>query len=152
MSAFEFAYTLWVFVSTLGVVQLAAVRSRLWGLVVFRRWPRATEAASVLLVIAAFAWFFASGERNVPDTAEGLDGVVQARWFAIGGAAAVALLITVSSVVNHRWGADHSWDPQTGQGPPAGLTWLERTTFARAAAARVQSLRRERSRAAKGRR
>ena len=86
MSAFEIEYVLWVFFSTLGVVQYAAVRSELWGIVVFRRWPVATQRFSVLLIVASFVWFFVSAERNVPDTGAGLDGVVQARWFALGRA------------------------------------------------------------------
>lgn len=145
MSDFAAAYTLWVFVSTLGVVQYAAVHSRLWGLVVFRRRPRATKIGAVVLVAASFAWFFASGERNVPDTADGLDGVVQARWFAVGAAAAIAALMAVSSVVNHRWGADHGWDPEAERWPPAGLGWLEQTTFARALAAAARALLRSRA-------
>lgn len=142
MTAFEVEYVLWVFFSTLGVIQYAAVRSELWGIVVFRRWPVATQRFSALLIVASFVWFFVNAERNVPDTGAGLDGVVQARWFALGALAAVLLLLTVSSAVNHRWGAAHGWDPEADRWPPSGLTWLERTTFARALAARFHALRR----------
>ncbi len=141
MSAFEAAYSLWVFTSAIGVVQFAAVRGGLWGLVVFRKRPRFTQAASVLLVAASFVWFFASGDRNVPDTGEGIDGVVQARFFAIAAAAAAALLAAVSSIVNHRWGAGGVHDDRLRRlWPPEGLDCLERTTLARAAAARVRAL------------
>lgn len=145
MSEFEFAYTLWVFLSTLGVVQYVAVQSRLWGLVLFRRRPAQTRLASILLIIAAFTWFFASADRNVPDTTHGLDGVVQARWFAIGAGSAIALVLALSSLINHRWGADHGWDSQNDRWPPAGLTWLERTTFLRALGARLAAIRRGRT-------
>ncbi len=139
MSPFETAYMLWVFTSALGVVQFAAVRGGLWGLVVFRQRPRLTQAASVLLVAGSFAWFFASGDRNVPDTAEGIDGVAQARFFAIAAAAAVAALAAVSSITNHRWGAGGD-GPANRLWPPEGLDCLERTTFARAFVARVRAI------------
>jgi predicted acyltransferase len=144
MSAFEFDYTVWVFTSTLGVFQFVAVSSNLWGLVVFRQRPSLTKALSVVLVLGSFIWFFASGNRNVPDTADGIDGVVQARWFAIGAAAAIALLTAIASAVNHSWGANHGWGTYD-RWPPSGLTWLERTTFARAIAARIAALRTRRS-------
>ncbi len=144
MTPFEAAYSLWVFTSALGVVQFAAVRSNLHGLVVFRNRPRFTQAASVALVVLSFAWFFASGDRNVPDTGEGLDGVEQARFFAIAGAAAVAVLAAVSSIVNRRWAADNERAAPTGAAellwPPEGLDRLERATFASAIAARVRAV------------
>lgn len=144
MTPFEAAYSLWVFTSALGVVQFAAVRSNLHGLVVFRNRPRFTQAASVALVVLSFAWFFASGDRNVPDTGEGLDGVEQARFFAIAGAAAVAALAAVSSIVNRRWAADNERAAPTGAAellwPPEGLDRLERATFASAIAARVRAV------------
>lgn len=148
MTSFEAAYALWVFTSALGAVQFAAACSGLRGLLLFRDRPRETQIASLALVAASFAWFFASGDRNVPDTGDGIDGVVQARFFALAASAAVAALAAVSSVVNHRWGAGHGWDPDAGPWPPSGLTWLERTTFARAlwarAASAVRALRRRR--------
>lgn len=139
MSAFETEYCLWVAFSTLGVTQSAAVSNRLWGLVILRRWPAATKLCSALIVAGAFAWFFISEERNLPDTGAGLDGVEQARWFAIAATVSLLAQIGVSSIVNHRWGASHGWDSVEERWPPEGLTWLERTTFARALAARVRA-------------
>lgn len=139
MSEFEAAYALWVALSTLGVAQYAAAANRLWGLVILRRWPVTTKIGSALVVLGAFAWFFASEDRNQPDTGAGLDGVEQARWFAIGATASLLAQIGVSSAVNHRWGARHGWDPGAERWPPAGLGWLERTTFARALAARIMA-------------
>ena len=140
MSEFEAAYALWVALGTLGVAQYAAVSNGLWGIVLLRRWPRATRVGSALIVIAAFAWFFISEDRNLPDTGDGLDGVEQARWFALAATASLLVQLGVSSVVNHRWGASHGWDPAEERWPPEGLTWLERTTFARALAARIRAL------------
>lgn len=139
MSDFEAAYVLWVALGTLGVTQYAAVSNGLWGIVILRRWPSATKVCSALVVIGAFAWFFISEDRNLPDTGDGLDGVEQARWFAIAATASILVQLGVSSAFNHRWGADHGWDPAEQRWPPAGLTWLERTTFARALAARIRA-------------
>ncbi len=139
MSDFEAAYALWVALGTLGVAQYAAANNGLWGFVILRRWPTATKVCSALIVIGAFAWFFISEDRNLPDTGAGLDGVEQARWFALAATVSLFIQIGVSSVVNHRWGASHGWDPTEERCPPAGLTWLERTTFARALAARIKA-------------
>ena len=140
MSDFEAAYVLWVALSTLGVAQYAAVTNGLWGIVVLRRWPNATKVCSALIVVGAFAWFFISEDRNQPDTGYGLDGVEQARWFAIAAALSILVQIGISSVVNHRWGACHGWDATEERWPPPGLTWLERTTFVRALAARIRAI------------
>ena len=139
MSDFEAAYALWVALGTLGVAQYAAASNGLWGFVILRRWPAATKVCSALIVIGAFAWFFISEDRNLPDTGAGLDGVEQARWFALAATVSLLVQIGVSSIVNHQWGASHGWDPTEERWPPAGLTWLERTTFARALAARIQA-------------
>ena len=139
MSDFEAAYALWVALGTLGVAQYAAVSNGLWGIVILRRWPGATKVCSTLIVIGAFAWFFISEDRNLPDTGAGLDGVEQARWFALAATASLLVQLGVSSIVNHRWGASHGWDPTEESWPPAGFTWLEHTTFARALAARLRA-------------
>ena len=132
-------YTLWVFLSALGVLQLVAARSGLSGLLFLRRWPRATAYASAALVAASFAWFFGSGVRNLPDTISGLDGVTQSLWFAVAATGAVAVTFLGASVLNHRWGAGYRPDPAAPT--PAGLDVLERTTFARALWAASAALR-----------
>ena len=132
-------YTLWVFLSALGVLQLVAARSGLSGLLFLRRWPRATAYASAALVAASFAWFFGSGARNLPDTVSGLDGVTQSLWFAVAAVAAVAVTFLGTSAINHRWGARYRPDPAAPA--PAGLDVLERTTFARALWAASAALR-----------
>lgn len=139
MTDFEAAYALWVALGTLGVAQYAAVSNGLWGMVLLRRWPNATKICSTLIVIGAFAWFFISDDRNQPDTGYGLDGVEQARWFALAATASLLVQLGMSSIINHRWGASQGWDPAEERWPPAGLTWLERTTFARALAARIRA-------------
>ena len=139
--AFIADYTLWVFLSALGVLQFAAARSGLSGLLFVRRWPRATSYAGVALVVASFAWFFGSEVRNLPDTVSGLDGVTQSLWFAVGAVGAVAVTFLGASALNHRWGAGYRWDPSTQPRPPAGFDLLEHTTFVRALCARITALR-----------
>lgn len=135
MLTLEAAYLLWVFLSALGAAQFAAVHGGLWGIVILRSRPRAAQGSALFLVAASFAWFFASGDRNQPDVGEGLNGVEQARWFAVSAAASVVFQLAVSSALNHRWGAAHNWDPDIERWPPPGLAWMERTTFASALAA-----------------
>ncbi len=123
-------YTLWVFLSALGVIQLVAARGGLSGLLFLRRWPRPTAYAGAALVAASFAWFFGSEVRNLPDTVSGLDGNTQSIWFAVGGVGAAAVTLLGTSAINHRWGAGYRRDPSTP--PTVGFDVLERTTFARA--------------------
>ncbi len=134
-------YTLWVFWSALGVLQFAAARSGLSGLLFLRRWPRAAAYGSAALVVAAFAWFFGSEVRNVPDTVSGLDGNTQLLWFAVGAGSAVVVTFLGASALNHRWGAGHRPDASMASGPAVGVDWLDRTTFVRALCARISALR-----------
>ena len=98
MSGFEFEYTLWVFLSTIGIFQYTALKNNLWGFVVLRNMPSITKILSILIIISSFLWFFLSEDRNVPDTTEGIDGVVQTRWFAIGAISAIAMLTFIASI------------------------------------------------------
>ena len=144
LTGFAFEYLLFVFLSTLSVVQFTAARAGLHGLLLLRRRPGATLWLSAALLVCAYAWFFfLSGPRNVPDTGDGLEGNTQAALFAIGAAAAVAFTFAASSVVNHAWGAA-AQAAEPGQGAaPEGLGRLSRTTFARAFGARLRGLTRE---------
>jgi hypothetical protein len=140
LSEFLIDYLLWVFVSTLCVVQFVAARSRLRGILFARRWPRATMAASVLIGLATVVWYFASAERNQPDTGVGLDANIQAFWFAVSAAVAAIATLASTSAINHVWGQNHKnhgWDSTSGEAPPAGITWLSRTTFFYALRARI---------------
>ena len=139
--AFIADYTLWVFLSALGVLQFAAARSGLSGLLFLRRWPRATAYASAALVVASFAWFFGSEMRNLPDTTSGLDGNQQLFWFAVGAGSAVVVTFLAASAVNDRWAAGHRGDGSVPSGPVVGFDRLERTTFVRALGARIAALR-----------
>ena len=134
-------YTLWVFGSALGVVQLVAARGGLAGLLFLRRWPRTNAYAGAVLVVASFVWFFGSEPRNVPDTASGLDANQQLIWFAVGAGSAVVVTLLGGSALNDRWGARNRPDASVQSGPAAGIEALERTTFVRALVARVSARR-----------
>jgi hypothetical protein len=139
LEPFAFDYAQLVAVSALGVIQFAAARNRLYGLMFLRHWPRLTEVLSAAALIAAFLWFFVwSGPRNVPDTGVGLEANTQTGVFAFAAAAAIMFTFVGSSIVNHRWGRGHGWDPNGVTLPPAGFGWFERTTFARALMARLR--------------
>ena len=142
LSAFLFDYIAWVYVSALAVIQIAAARSDLAGLLYARTRPRATTVAGGVAVLVAVALYFTTEERNQPDTGLGLDANVQAFWFAITGSLAVATTLALTSAINHRWGRDHGWRIDAGGPPPAGVAWLSRTTFFHAMRARIAYRRR----------
>ncbi len=124
---FTFDYLVLVAVSTAGVVQIAAARNGLEGILLLRRWPRATEVAAASAIVGVFIWFFfGSGERNLPDSVAGLDGVTQGRLFATSAGLTIAAIFALTSVVNERWARDATHDGGKG------LEALRTTTFARA--------------------
>ena len=124
---FTFDYLFLVAISTAGVVQIAAARNGLHGILIVRRWPRATEMAAAAAVVGVFIWFFfGSGERNLPDSVAGLDGVTQGRLFATSAGLTIAAIFALTSVINERWARDAT--PDGGK----GLEALRTTTFARA--------------------
>jgi hypothetical protein len=94
-------YLIMVFLSSLGVIQVACAYSRLRGLLFLGR-PLWSALLGAGLVVAGFAWFFAPGPRLIPDTEGGLDGNSQTGLFAAGAGAAVAATMVVSSILNHR--------------------------------------------------
>lgn len=119
-------YLVWVFCAALGVVQATAAATGLPGLLIARTRPALCRWGGLVLVVASFTWFFATGERNLPDTAGGVDGVKQVMWFAIGAGAGVAASLFASSALNHRWALTQA--PGT---PDEGLGALAHDTFAR---------------------
>jgi hypothetical protein len=135
---FLFDYILLVFFSAIGVVQVAAARSRLAGLMFLRQWPRATQGLGSVLVIVAFIWYSTNEFRNIPDSAGGIDGNTQALWFSLSAGAGVAMTFLVSSAINHAWAGNQSPAPTGGSETPTGITQLERTTVVRALAAQAR--------------
>lgn len=96
-------YLLFVFVSALGAIQVAAAYSGLQGLL-FLRNRKAAAMAGMALVVGSFVWFFTSGPRDIPDTAGGLNGNQQAAYFALGAGLAVAVTLALSSLLNFSLG------------------------------------------------
>ncbi len=115
-------YFLFVFVASLGVLQLAAAHGRLYGLLLFNR--LVSSVLGLALALSAFTWFFASESRNLPDTAGGLDGNQQAMLFCAGALAALLTTLVLSSL--RHWSL-------VGDGEPAsGLEALRHTNYLRA--------------------
>lgn len=80
-------YFLFVFVSAVGVFQLAAARARLRGLLFLPR-PWQSALLGLLALAAGFSWFFLSGNRNRP----GVEGGQQV--FLMPLAALLALIFS----------------------------------------------------------
>ena len=126
MSSFAIDYYILVVVAAFGVIQFAASMGRLRGLLVIKS-PLIARAASLVLVVAAFVWFFDPETRNINDYEGGLDGNIQVLYFFLGAVTAIIVTVVISSFVNARMRA----------GVPAprdGLDALRHTTYFRALA------------------
>ena len=76
-------------------------------------------------MVGAFTWFYLSEDRNVPDTAGGLDGNQQFAFFFAGLGSSLAFILLLSSLVNRRLGA-------TDSPPESGLDALKQSNYLRA--------------------
>ena len=124
MITFATDYFILVFVASMGVLQIAASLGRLNGLLFFKS-PPAARAFGIVLIVAAFIWFFSTGSRNVNDYNGGLDAPTQALFFFLGALAGVGVTFLVSSMVNLRMNGQ---EPS----PEAGLDALRETNYIRA--------------------
>ena len=97
--SFEADYVLFIFLASLGVVQLAALRNGLKGLCFIRN-PSLNLALALALVAGSFLWFFFSEPRNLPDTGDGLDGNQQAMYSVAAAVSAVLFTLTTTSLIN----------------------------------------------------
>ncbi len=130
MFTFAADYFIGVFVSTLGALQFAAARAGLRAMLIVRP-PALAKALGAALSAGGLALFFATGERNINDYEGGLDGPAQALFFFYGAAAALAVTLASSSLVNRRMrGADCH--------PSDGLDCLKHTNYALALARGVR--------------
>ena len=93
MSRMALEYLLFIFVASCGVIQLAAVRSGLKGLLFFNR-PLVASLFGVLAIVGASIWFFAIENRNVP----GFEGTQQLGGFSLGASLAIVFTLVVSSI------------------------------------------------------
>ena len=124
MSAFAIDYLLFVFIASLGVIQIAASVGHLNGLLVFKS-PISARVFGSAFSVATFVWFFATEDRNLNDYEGGLDANIQALLFVLSALAAVLVTLVVSSVFNARMnGGDRV--------PGDGLDALKDGNYARA--------------------
>ena len=122
--SFILDYCLLVFLAASGLFQIVAAWKSLWGLLLLRSRP-GSLLLGVALLVGAFTWFYLSEDRNVPDTAGGLDGNQQFAFFFAGLGAALAFTLALSSLLNRRLGAN-------GPPPEPGLDALRQSNYLRA--------------------
>ena len=119
--SFAADYVLFIFLASLGVVQLAALKNGLKGLY-FIRIPLLNFVAALVLVVGSFVWFFVSEPRNLPDTGGGLDGNQQAMFSVAAAVGAVLFTLATTSLLNAGFGRG-----EDGRG--TGLQALRRTNY-----------------------
>ncbi|MBI4199984.1 MAG: hypothetical protein HY535_05890 [Chloroflexi bacterium] len=129
MTDFRLDYFLLVSAASFGILQWAFAYNRLEGLLLLPR--RLSLLAGPALTVAAFAWFFLSTPRNVPDTAAGLDGNEQAALFAAGVGIALLAHLLLSSLSN--------WS-MVGRQEHGGLEALRGANYVRTAMRRLGEL------------
>ena len=85
--------------STIGAIQIAAYIGNLRALLILRQRIASLVFGASILIGSAF-WFFLSEERNINDTAGGLDANSQAVGFFLGALIGTILTLIISSVIN----------------------------------------------------
>ena len=126
MFSFSTDYFLFVFVSGIGAIQVAASLGDLKGLLLLQS-KTLTRALGLALPVAAAVWFFSTEARNINDYEEGLDANSQALFFFFGAFSAVIATFVVASIVNYRMAG--STAPRD-----AGLDAVRDTNYAKALA------------------
>ena len=121
MFTFATDYFIAVFVSSLGVLQLAFSVGDIRGLLVFKL-RLVARTLGTALAIGGFVLFFSTGTRNINDYEGGLDAPTQALFFFYGALAAVVVTLVVTSVVNHRMRGPEA-------NPEAGIDSLRDTNY-----------------------
>ena len=112
MFTFATDYYLGVFVSTLGVLQLAFSVGDIRGLLLFKS-RFVARTLGLVLAVGGFVLFFSTGTRNINDYEGGLDAPTQALFFFLGASTAVVVTLVVTSIVNHRMRGPEA-DPEAG--------------------------------------
>jgi hypothetical protein len=123
MPALAGDYFVFVFLASLGVVQIAAAYAGLRGLL-FLRGRCSSALLGVGLLALGFTWFFAPGPRLIPDTQGGLNGNVQALVFTLAAGSALLFTLLVTSVVNARPRPPHV-TPAVGRGAVREAPYLQ---------------------------
>lgn len=124
MFTFATDYFLLSTVATVGVIQISASMGRLNGLLLFKS-HLAARLLGLMMIVAAFVWFFSTGDRNINDYEGGLDANTQALFFFLGVMSGGAITFVISSLVNFRKsGGPHE--------PGGGLNALKDSSYFRA--------------------
>ena len=121
---FTLDYFIFVFIASLGVLQIVAAHATLRGLLFVRVRPVAFLIGLVITTLA-FLWFFLSEPRNISEAEGGLDGNQMAGFFAVAAGSALLITLLVSSLVSRS---------MRGNGPQStsGLDALRETTYVKA--------------------
>lgn len=139
MDGITLDYLEFVFLASLGVIQVAAANSSLWGLCIIPKRAHSTVIGLVFTAIA-FVWFFGSRSHTVP----GLEGA-QLGFYFLGGAIVAALssllLGSISGVLVRISNQRFEDDPSSLA--VEGLEALEAMTFFEAMAQRWEFWRRQ---------
>ena len=117
-------YFLFVFMVSLGVLQLAAAWARLEGISFFRRRYLGYIFAAVMVGIS-YGWFFRV-DRNLHDIDGGLAGPLQLGFIVAALALAIFLTLIISSAVNARRVRSNP------EGEEEGIEALKRMTYLQA--------------------
>jgi hypothetical protein len=91
-------YFILVFISSLGVYQIAAIHAKLDGLCFFRN-PVVQYIFGILAIIGAFVWFFTSTDRNIHTSVQGSQ---QLGLFLASIVASYAFTVILSSIMKAK--------------------------------------------------
>ena len=122
---FALDYFVFVFIASIGVLQMVAAHQALEGMLFIRHRPLAF-VVGLAATASAFLWFFWSEPRNLPDTQEGLDGNEMSLLFALATGSGLLVTLLVSSISNH------SRLYEGRREPTPGLDALKETTYVEA--------------------
>ncbi len=116
-------YFILVFISSLGVYQIAAIHAKLDGLCFFRH-PVVQYIFGILAIIGAFGWFFTSTDRNIHTSVEGSQQLGLFLGSIIASYVFTAILSSIMQAkVNSKGGS-----PREGKQYDMGMETLKKTT------------------------
>lgn len=117
-------YFILVFISSLGVYQIVAVRARLDGLCFFKR-TVVQYIFGILAIISVFVWFYTSADRNVHTSVEGSQQLGLFLGSIIASYVFTAILASIMQVkVNSKGGS-----LREGKQYDMGIETLKKTTL-----------------------
>ena len=116
-------YLLFVFMVSLGVLQLVAAWVRLEGISFFRKKYLGYIFATVMVGVGY--WLFFRVGRNIPDTEGGLSGPLLFGFLLAALIAAILFTLIISSAINARWGRSAAEGEQDGFEALKRMTYLQ---------------------------